>query len=53
MAMASDVMMQQSLNKLTGQVEWNVVRLHDDQDGALLKLLSCRLFSFGGIFPLH
>lgn len=30
--MASDVMMQQSLNKLTGQVEWNVVRLHDDQD---------------------
>lgn len=23
------VMMQQSLNKLTGQVEWNVVRLHD------------------------
>ena len=24
------VMMQQSLNKLTGQVEWNVVRLCDD-----------------------
>ncbi|KAG0578071.1 hypothetical protein M758_5G196600 [Ceratodon purpureus] len=29
---SSAVMMQQSLNKLTGQVEWNVVRLHDDQD---------------------
>jgi len=26
------VMMQQSLNKLTGQMEWNVVRLQEDQD---------------------
>lgn len=29
---SAPVMMQQSLNKLTGQVEWNVVHFHEDQD---------------------
>ena len=44
---SSAVMMQQSLNKLTGQVEWNVVRLHDDQDGTGASLTSS---SFGDVF---